>query len=156
MIFEAQRLVYSQSMIKTNEQDLRIVRNDEDLFLPWGSAALADDDYRNDESDGNSPQHSDHYSYNHDQAVVGLCTRIVVLLSCGEQTHDLSTWITCSLVKIVYMQPTLCLGSTQSKSPPPQKKKKHFIVNYPSLNRQTLYFVNSYHSTRFVLQCLNA
>ena len=46
---------------------------------------MADDDYRNDESDGNSPQHADHYSYNHDQTVVGLCSRIVVLLSCGEQ-----------------------------------------------------------------------
>lgn len=78
-------LFTSHSMIQLYERDLRIIWNDKGFFLSCGFAALADDDYSNDEPDGNSPQHSDHHSYNHDHAVGGLWPRIVVFLSCGEQ-----------------------------------------------------------------------
>ena len=59
-------------LMSPKELTLRIIRNDEGFFLSCGFAALADDYHSNDETDGNSPQHSDHYSYNDDHAVGGL------------------------------------------------------------------------------------
>ena len=71
-------------MIQIYERDLRIIRNDEGLFISCGLAILVVDDYRNDEPDGDGRQHSNHYSYSYDHAVGGLWPRVVVLLSCGE------------------------------------------------------------------------
>lgn len=51
-------------------------------------AASADDDYRNDEADGDGPQHSDKYCHDHDHAAVrGRFWLVAVLFSCGEESR---------------------------------------------------------------------
>lgn len=67
---------------------LHFFSNNEGAALSKDVAASANDDYRDDEADGNSSQHSDKYCHDHDHATAGGgFWLIAVLFSCGEKSR---------------------------------------------------------------------